>query len=129
MKKTTLLLFAIVLLCGLSSGSEAAKYRLLQNGVYDTEESRSIPASERNRHYRAYQEWVDEGNTPDPMPAPDPLADEIAEMHRTDRQMMRLMEKLIQYLIDKDVIVWADLTQKQKDFLLRRKQLRELTGE
>lgn len=35
-------------------------------GIKDTEQGWSIPLAEGNRHYRMYQEWVGEGNTPDP---------------------------------------------------------------
>jgi hypothetical protein len=35
-------------------------------GYLDTEEGGSIPLAPGNRHYRMVQEWIAEGNTPDP---------------------------------------------------------------
>ena len=42
------------------------KYKLQENGVFDTEENMSIPDSTGNRHWRQYLEWVALGNTADP---------------------------------------------------------------
>ena len=42
------------------------KYKLQENGVYDTETGQSIPNSTGNRHWRMYLEWVALGNTADP---------------------------------------------------------------
>ncbi len=37
----------------------------------------NVPATEDNRHYRAVQEWIAEGNTPEPAdPLPPPPTDE-----------------------------------------------------
>lgn len=44
-----------------------AKYKLTETGVRDTELGMSIPSSENNRHWRMYQAWLSEGNTPDPI--------------------------------------------------------------
>ncbi len=44
-------------------------YKLSENGVTLTREDGSvlsIPNAEGNRHWREYQEWLDEGNTPEP---------------------------------------------------------------
>jgi len=43
-----------------------AKYKLTEDGVLDTETSANIPDSTGNRHWVEYQEWLGEGNTPDP---------------------------------------------------------------
>jgi hypothetical protein len=43
-----------------------AKYKLSGNGVKDNETGACIPNSNANRHWKEYQEWVAEGNTPDP---------------------------------------------------------------
>ena len=43
------------------------KYKLIENGILDIENNMSIPKDERNRHYRKYLKWVDEGNKPDPI--------------------------------------------------------------
>lgn len=44
-------------------------YKLSENGVTLTREDGSvlsIPNAEGNRHWREYQEWLAEGNTPEP---------------------------------------------------------------
>lgn len=43
-----------------------AKYKLTESGVLDTETGTSIPNAPGNRHWQEYQEWLSEGNTPDP---------------------------------------------------------------
>lgn len=43
-----------------------AKYKLIQNGVQDTETGAFIPNAPGNVHWEMYQEWLGEGNTPDP---------------------------------------------------------------
>lgn len=43
-----------------------AKYKLTENGVYDTETGANIPEDDRNRDWMEYQEWLAEPNTPDP---------------------------------------------------------------
>ena len=45
-------------------------YTLNEFGVTRASDRASIPESEDNRDWRAYQEWVAEGNTPDPIPTP-----------------------------------------------------------
>lgn len=44
-----------------------AKYKLTENGVFDTENNLSIPNAPDNRHWREYQEWAAAGNVPDPI--------------------------------------------------------------
>lgn len=43
------------------------KYKLTDNGVLDQETGMSIPNAEGNRHWKEYQQWLAEGNTPDPI--------------------------------------------------------------
>lgn len=43
-----------------------AKYKLTQNGVQNRDTGAFIPNSPGNRHWIEYQEWLSEGNTPDP---------------------------------------------------------------
>ena len=45
-------------------------YTLTEYGVIRASDGASIPESDDNRDWRAYQEWVAEGNTPDPIPTP-----------------------------------------------------------
>jgi hypothetical protein len=56
-----------------------AKYKLKDGGVIDTETGAHIPNAEDNRHWRFYQEWLAEGNTPDPAdpPPPEPTPGEV----------------------------------------------------
>jgi hypothetical protein len=50
-----------------------AKYKLTDDGVYDSERHLFIPSVEDNRHWTEYQEWLGQGNTPDPAdPEPTP---------------------------------------------------------
>lgn len=43
-----------------------AKYKLIENGVKDQENNLYIPNSTGNRHWNEYQDWLAEGNIPDP---------------------------------------------------------------
>ena len=43
-----------------------AKYKLIENGVKDQETESYIPNTPGNRHWNEYQDWLAEGNTPDP---------------------------------------------------------------
>lgn len=51
-----------------------ALYKLTKDGaILKPEDGLRIPADQRNRHYRAYLKWLDQGNVPDPAD-PDPPA-------------------------------------------------------
>lgn len=59
-----------------------ARFRLVRGGVIDTENARFVPDAPGNRHWREYQEWLAEGNTPDPAepefePPPKPVIDKL----------------------------------------------------
>lgn len=57
-----------------------AKYKLTDSGVKDTETGACIPNASGNRHWREYQKWVAEGNTPDPIYTDDEIkANQLAE--------------------------------------------------
>lgn len=47
-----------------------AAYRLASFGVVRESDGASIPPDQANADWRAYQSWLGEGNTPDPMPGP-----------------------------------------------------------
>jgi len=50
-----------------------AKYKLVENGVLDTDLGTYIPNDDANRHWQKYQEWLNDAdvvNTPDPLYAP-----------------------------------------------------------
>lgn len=53
-----------------------ARYRLRSNGVKDTESGALIPNDLENRHWKEYQAWLAEGNTPDPIQVSVPPAEE-----------------------------------------------------
>lgn len=67
-----------------------AKYKLTENGVFDTERKLSIPNAPGNRHWREYQEWLAEGNTPDPMYSLDELRElKVQEVKATAGQLIK----------------------------------------
>ena len=45
----------------------AKKYKLTGSGVQDIETGAFIPKDYNNRDWRKYQEWINKGNTPDPL--------------------------------------------------------------
>ena len=45
-------------------------YALFERGVIRTSDNASIPESDDNRDWRAYQEWLTAGNVADPIPTP-----------------------------------------------------------
>lgn len=49
-------------------------YQLLSDGVIRRlTDNASIPPDLANTDYQAYLAWVEEGNTPDPAPVPEPV--------------------------------------------------------
>ena len=100
-----------------------AKYRLNGEGVIDTERGFTIPNDEKNRHWLKYQEWLGEGNTPDPMPTPEPLTNEQL-LEQSDRNMIRVVDWLLQYLVTNGAIPLADIPAPVKQLYLERKALR-----
>jgi hypothetical protein len=65
-----------------------AKYKLKEGGVTDTETGREIPNSPCNRRWKEYQEWLEEGNEPDPQYTQEELSeiqisDQIKELNKT----------------------------------------------
>ena len=80
-----------------------------------------IPADPANMDYAAYQAWLAEGNTPDPVPVPTPeeaLAAERAAMRCTPAQMRLTLHRMdllaqVQAIADADPeasIVWEYAT-------------------
>ena len=43
-------------------------YTLAESGVTRSSDSASIPDAESNRDWGAYQQWLTDGNKPDPLP-------------------------------------------------------------
>lgn len=91
------------------------KYELTETGVLDLETGASIPNAEGNRHWRKYQEWLAEGNTPRPIRPPfcewdgemwveDTPAKERAEalslLAQTDKEQARTVDDIMAYLLN-----------------------------
>ena len=105
-----------------------AKYRLGAEGnIEDTVTGANIPVDERNEDYRRYQEWVAEGNTPDPVSTP-PAKTDAELLYESDQQMIRAVDWLLQYLVANGVVQLADIPQQLKDLYLERKAQREAVG-
>lgn len=78
----------------------AKKYKLLENGVLDTETGAIIPPVEANRHWQKYQRWLAEGNEPEPQYTTEELEekqlrDSISELEDDLQQVDRFLLKLI----------------------------------
>ncbi|MCK5021042.1 MAG: hypothetical protein KAS32_28785 [Candidatus Peribacteraceae bacterium] len=70
-----------------------AKYKLIKNGVEDTETGTCIPDKAGNRDWKKYQEWLAEGNVPDladPPPAP-PTDEEIYNQTMQNNKLIKAM--------------------------------------
>ena len=70
-----------------------SKYKLTDSGVIDTETGACIPNAPGNRHWRKYQEWLAEDNTPDPAdpePAP-PTNEEIYDQTMQNQKLLKAM--------------------------------------
>lgn len=94
------------------------KYKLTASGVKDTERNMFIPNSAANRHWRQYQEWVAEGNEPDPEFTAEELeakelASTIADLEKdlvgTDRLLLKLVVRLATVLIMNGTLTKADI--------------------
>ncbi len=74
-------------------------YKLSENGVTLTREDGSvlsIPNAEGNRHWREYQEWLAEGNTPEPQyTAAELQAKEDAEAVAVSKQYLESTDYIV----------------------------------
>jgi hypothetical protein len=61
----------------------------------------NIPASEGNRDWRQYLEWVAEGNTPDPMYTPEEEAENavIAEVNEIRGELGRIIKSKFEMIL------------------------------
>ena len=100
-----------------------AKYRLTEEGVLDTETGGHIPNDSGNRHWQEYQEWLVEGNTPDPKAVP-PAPSTENLLSRSDDKMIRTIDWILETLVAKGVITLAEIPQALKDLYVARKALR-----
>lgn len=76
-------------------------YKLYENGVQRKSDGACIPECDGNRDWRAYQEWLASGNTPDPMdvPAP-PTVDELRKRDiLTDWPVEAQLEAITEHLL------------------------------
>jgi hypothetical protein len=126
-----------------------AKYKIILNdkdeltGVQTVRERDgavlNIPASEDNRDWRQYLEWVAEGNTPDPMYTPEEEAEnairaEIGELKDDMRKVLIGQFDMLMALFDvgKDKGVWDGpdfdpaLIQKVQNWKTKIARLKEL---
>lgn len=58
------------------------------NIVIRTTDGASIPMDERNKDYQEYLKWLDEGNTPEPVDAPDPRIAITEQIDRLERESL-----------------------------------------
>lgn len=97
-----------------------AKYQLSEKGVLDQEKGWHIPDDPRNNRWREYQEWLAEGNVPDPVYVPPPpTAEQLLSI--TDRDMIAHVGWLFQYLIDGNIIKKEDLPPELDALYISRK--------
>lgn len=67
----------------------------MKNAVNDTVIQRDadqafIPFDDRNRDYREYKKWLDEGNAPSPPPEPPIKASPPSDIHDIERRLAAL---------------------------------------
>lgn len=93
------------------------------DSVRNQETGSDIPLSGTNVHYLRYLEWLDAGNTPDPVPAPPEPSDE-QKLANSDQQMVRAVDWLLQYLVKEGFIPLGDIPGPLKNLYLRRKAQR-----
>lgn len=97
------------------------KYELTEHGVKDLEKGFHIPNAEGNRHWREYQEWLAEGNTPKEKKPLEPyyVWDESKQKYVEDKDLKNTYDKenkiqtlgltgLIDLLISKGIISETD---------------------
>jgi hypothetical protein len=100
------------------------RYRLLEDGgVLETLTHKSIPEADENLDWQEYQEWLAQGNTPDPVDVP-PAKTDAELLYESDQKMIRAVDWLLQHLVQKGVIQLADIPQALKDLYLERKAQR-----
>lgn len=104
-----------------------AKYRLLDYGVFDTDTNKSIPEDTNNVDWQEYQQWITDGNTPDPIATPIPPTP-AESLTQTDVQMIRAIDWMLEYLVGNGTILLADVPTPLKNLYLERKAQREAVG-
>ena len=96
-----------------------AKYKLTDNGVYDTEVGVDIPNDPKNRHWQEYQEWLGGPNVPD-----------AADVPSWDNEGRGIRDHLLSETdwtrSDDAPLDFGTPTTKREDFATYRQELRDL---
>ena len=90
-----------------------ADYMLSESGVIRTSDGASVPEDDRNRDWRAYQEWLATGNTPPaPWVEPPPAIETVNRLALDARVAAQVPDLLvmIEGLQERLAIPKADLT-------------------
>lgn len=116
-----------------------AKYKLAGDGVKDTETGACIPNSPGNRHWKAYQEWLAAGNTPDPEFTQKELDDQAVKdeiqtlrqsIRKSDAWLFRMLLELFEVGKAKGLLANSDFStevkQKAADWKTKLNRLLEL---
>lgn len=117
-----------------------AKYKLQQSGVKDTETNAVIPCDPANRHWQEYQDWLAEGNTPDPEYTQEELdaqavLQEITELQQNLKTTLHWLFRMILKVWETGVAkgIWtnadiadSDLKQKASDWKTKLDRLKSL---
>lgn len=112
--------------------------RLEESGVIRIADGAAIPADESNRDWRAFLEWQNEGNTPDPQFTPEEMVTQQRqelllfkqqEMTGFDRQLLKLVA--IMYQVGKEKGLWGrlDFTSIDPNIIDRVQALRQKLSE
>jgi len=82
-------------------------YTLNESGVTRASDRASIPEDDRNRDWRAYQEWLSAGNTPDPIPVPviDPA---VAERKASEKSARDKIATTSDLTADEESAIFGD---------------------
>jgi len=102
-----------------------AEYRLNEEGgVVLKAYNMAIPEDPRNRDYREYLKWLEDGNTPDPAPAtPAPTNQELLDA--SDQKMIRAFDWFLEFTVTNQRLpTLADVPNKLKTLYQERKALR-----
>ena len=78
-------------------------YKLAQNGVIRLTDGAFIPADPNNRDWQEYQQWLAEGNTPEPEYTPDELRQKLRS------EMLSLRQTRIQQILSQPDMMYDSL--------------------